>query len=580
MLARHAKLEWREHESGRSALGAELTPLLDATLEQLIIATTDSRAAKQWIASHFSQIAAKAANLGIRPENSEREAALWSVLDGEFVRLIERASLHHVVTMVWALGKVDALTAKTWAPAERLVVSRGIEKFNKGLGFEKRAEHDEAGPMMTDLAMLMHGFGNRGLPVPELCARVASSLPRYLRELRKSKREREHVSVVNILWALAKIEYTEPSVYVLLADECLFWHRHFTSQNVTNVVWAFATASLPAPEHSEPLLKALALYATPRVSDFVEQGVSMTLWAYASTGVQAPALFAAFARSNRHRLHSFNEQGLTNLLWSFGKAAIDAPELFEEGLRTALPLLTTYTAEHQSQLMQALAFSTYRAPLVHKAASTICLSPNALAESDPQAIVVASHSMAVVGFALPAPFVERMVHALIKKSPDSRHITMLGWALVTSADNGGMRGSALTALLEVLCLEALRTSRGFINKDRGLFAWALWKGCCEHASHGLTGTAERTVLELTAGITLNDISDHDLANIATVFQHVGTLRLPPALVLSIPNEVRSGTHSFIPCSSIGQSATSDDVLTHKLALHRSGSPIGEFAAIV
>ena len=228
MLARHAKLEWREHESGRSALGAELTPLLDATLEQLIIATTDSRAAKQWIARHFSQIAAKAANLGIRPENSEREAALWSVLDGEFVRLIERASLHHVVTMVWALGKVDALTAKTWAPAERLVVSRGIEKFNKGLGFEKRAEHDEAGPMMTDLAMLMHGFGNRGLPVPELCARVASSLPRYLRELRKSKREREHVSVVNILWALAKIEYTEPSVYVLLADECLFWHRHFT----------------------------------------------------------------------------------------------------------------------------------------------------------------------------------------------------------------------------------------------------------------------------------------------------------------------------------------------------------------
>ena len=123
--------------------------------------------------------------------------ALWSVLDGEFVRLIERASLHHVVTMVWALGKVDALTAKTWAPAERLVVSRGIEKFNQGLGFEKRAEHDEAGPMMTDLAMLMHGFGKRGLPVPELCARVASSLPRYLRELRKSKREREHVSVVN-----------------------------------------------------------------------------------------------------------------------------------------------------------------------------------------------------------------------------------------------------------------------------------------------------------------------------------------------------------------------------------------------
>ena len=133
-----------------------------------------------------------------------------------------------------------------------------------------------------------------------------------------------------------------------------------------------------------------------------------------------------------------------------------------------------------------------------------------------------------------------------RRAPTPRHITMLGWALVTSADNGGMRGSALTALLEVLCLEALRTSRGFTNKDRALFAWALWKGCCEHASHGLTGTVERTVLELTAGITLNDISDHDLANIATVFQHVGTLRLPPGLVLGIPNEVRLRTHSFIP----------------------------------
>ena len=162
--------------------------------------------------------------------------------------------------------------------------------------------------------------------------------------------------------------------------------------------------------------------------------------------------------------------------------------LFEAALRIAVPKIGTFMVEHMSQLMQGVAFSTFRSPTVPKLAAAICEQVRKLVEvGDEQTVVVAVHSMASAGFAVPGPVASQMAHGLMSKRPDARHLTQMAWALVTSADVGGV-GSPLGGLLDLLSVAALRQAPEFKNKDRALFGWTLWKGHCEHG-HGFTPLA-------------------------------------------------------------------------------------------
>lgn len=463
------------------------------------------------------------------------------MLDDAFVAVIDKASLHQVATVVWANGKAGSLRAKSWTHAERLVAHRGVLRYNDDLSCDKSSKYNDATMLMVNVSMLLTGFANAGRPSDAVCASVASDLPECLRNMRKHELEGDHVSVVNIAWAFAKMGYEEASAFDELCQAALHYVRLFTPQNVTNIVWAFAKVQLPRPE----LFGPLAIRAAACAGDYTEQGISMTLWAYATTGLPAPNLFSAFARVTRHRIHTFTEQGLVNTIWALGKAGFVAPELFEAALRLAVPTIGTYMAEHMSQLIQGVAFSTFRSPIVPKLAAAICEQVRKLVEvGDEQSIVVAVHSMASVGFAVPGPVASQMVHGLMNKRPDPRHLTQTAWALVTSADVGGV-GSPLGGLLDLLAAGALKQAPAFNNKDRALFGWTLWKGHCEHG-HGFTPTAKDCVLTLAAGTVIDQLTEHDLGNYATVFYNCPELRVPVELAAAIPSKARQQLGTMTP----------------------------------
>ena len=58
------------------------------------------------------------------------------------------------------------------------------------------------------------------------------------------------------------------------------------------------------------------------------QGLAIAAWAYASSGTEAPQLYAALSSSAVVRLHHFQPQGLANLVWGLATAGHEEPALF------------------------------------------------------------------------------------------------------------------------------------------------------------------------------------------------------------------------------------------------------------
>ena len=100
----------------------------------------------------------------------------------------------------------------------------------------------------------------------------------------------------------------------------------FNAQDLSITVWAFATAGLRAPA----LFEALSAEAVRRgLGGFKEQDLSNTAWAFAKSGHEAPALFEAIsAEAARRGLRGFKEQELSNTAWAFATAGHEVPELF------------------------------------------------------------------------------------------------------------------------------------------------------------------------------------------------------------------------------------------------------------
>jgi hypothetical protein len=89
----------------------------------------------------------------------------------------------------------------------------------------------------------------------------------------------------------------------------------FSPQHLASTVWAYATAGVRA----DALYAALAEAAMRNgVGSFTPQELANTVWAYAKAGVRAPALFAAVAEAAvRTRLRGFKPQELSSTVWAF-----------------------------------------------------------------------------------------------------------------------------------------------------------------------------------------------------------------------------------------------------------------------
>jgi len=108
----------------------------------------------------------------------------------------------------------------------------------------------------------------------------------------------------------------------------------FNPQELANTVWAYATAGVAADA-----LYAAAAEAAVRggLAGFKPQDLSNTVWAYATAGVAADALYAAVAEAAvRGGLARFNPQELANTVWAYATAGVAADALYAAAAEAAV----------------------------------------------------------------------------------------------------------------------------------------------------------------------------------------------------------------------------------------------------
>jgi hypothetical protein len=138
----------------------------------------------------------------------------------------------------------------------------------------------------------------------------------------------------NIVWAFATAAISHPTLFENVANHIVrldSLNRFTHPQDVSNTVWAYATAGI----HHAKLFEKMAnhIVGLNSLDKFTHpQDVSNTVWAYATAGIHHPKLFEKVANHiiKLDNLDRFEPQHLSNTLWAYAKAGIHHPKLFEK----------------------------------------------------------------------------------------------------------------------------------------------------------------------------------------------------------------------------------------------------------
>jgi very-short-patch-repair endonuclease len=123
-------------------------------------------------------------------------------------------------------------------------------------------------------------------------------------------------------------------------------------------VWAYATAGVAAPA----LFEAVATEALKKIASFNSQALANTVWAYATAGVAAPALFEAVAAEASKKVATFTPQNLANTVWAYATAGVAAPALFEAVAVESSKKIATFEPQALANTVWAYATAGVAAP--------------------------------------------------------------------------------------------------------------------------------------------------------------------------------------------------------------------------
>jgi hypothetical protein len=162
----------------------------------------------------------------------------------------------------------------------------------------------------------------------------------------------------NVAYAFALLRYDQKlkngsSLLERIALESLNSIDQFNSQDISNMLWAYASLKVPHP----PLFQSLgdAVANMPDLTGFKPQALANIVWAFASMDFHHTGLFQKVGDAvvSFNDLELFTPQNLSNLVWAYGTAGEAHPSLFRK-LEHAIELydLNSFKPEELMQLQQ------------------------------------------------------------------------------------------------------------------------------------------------------------------------------------------------------------------------------------
>ena len=299
------------------------------------------------------------------------------------------------------------------------------------------------------------------------------------------------------------------------------WHA-FNPQGLCNAVWAFATAGHEAP----------ALYATGRAriiellaaDAFNSQGICNSAWALATAGHWSEELVVALdAAVARHGAREYKDMELSNLAWAYAKSGAPSPATFTLVADAVSHRLSAFTPQGLVNLIWAFATLGEEAPAFFGAVEAeIIGEPARLRSFNEQELSLTAWSYATMNVSAPRLFTRLAAEATRRVNELSpQAVSNLAWAFVSS-------NHSAPALLDALALRLERHAADFAPKGIAIATWALATVAADEGGgrrikryQGIFGR----VAEQTIG-RVDEFNQQGLSNIAWAFATVGVPARP------------------------------------------------------
>mmetsp|Transcript_11204 Transcript_11204/g.39648 ORF Transcript_11204/g.39648 Transcript_11204/m.39648 type:complete len:447 (-) Transcript_11204:72-1412(-) len=139
--------------------------------------------------------------------------------------------------------------------------------------------------------------------------------------------------------------------------------EEWSASDLSNLCWSVALINRDHGEEevslilkNEALLSAVAAEAPEKLNEFSPQALTNVVWAYATMGVPAPALFEVVEKEAMKRIQYFHPEALANISYAFAKAGIAAPSLFDAVAAEVRFKIDEFRSQELTKI--AVAFST------------------------------------------------------------------------------------------------------------------------------------------------------------------------------------------------------------------------------
>jgi hypothetical protein len=254
----------------------------------------------------------------------------------------------------------------------------------------------------------------------------------------KNSAEFNPQDISNIVWAYATVNKPHPALFAAMGDQVVEFKNlsELWPQALSNTVWAYATADI---SHLKLFGKvANHIVVSDHLNRFKPQELKDAVWAYAKAGIHHPKLFDKVANHivGLDSLDQFIPQELSNIVWAYATAGINHPQLFEKVANHIVGLKSLDRFTHPqdvSNTVWAYAKAGIHHPKLFEKVASHIVKREDLDKFKPQALKDTVWAYATAQVPHPKLF-HKVARAAIQRKEEfikSQHVANLVWAYAT-----------------------------------------------------------------------------------------------------------------------------------------------------
>ena len=244
----------------------------------------------------------------------KENANVWNKIQHRYLQMEESFSARQIATMAWSFATVLEPITRNNHNSSLLNVA---PFFSAAYRSFKSKRESFSTKHLTNLAWSCMTCRHR---MPELFDELADEF--ILRSLDPNEAKNfDAVTLCQLASSFAKARHNDARLFGAIAKSVLPILHDFSGRHLANLVQPFAFAKIMPKlgDDGHILFDEVAKVAILRVNSLAPQNMSNILWAYATTEQSHPELFNAIAQEAAPRLKEFSPKQLANLAWALSK---------------------------------------------------------------------------------------------------------------------------------------------------------------------------------------------------------------------------------------------------------------------